>query len=116
MRIYEETLIKISADEISAPKEIRFQTDSTTEDTSTFNEIQTLDAIFPVGTTVVSMGSIAAAKFLYIKPTLTCTAVISGEQLVLRAGKENKMWVDFTTLSIIEATANNFISLVIAGD
>lgn len=116
MRIHEETLILISEDEISVPKEIRFKTDSSNSDTDSLNEIVSLETIFPIATTVVNMGNIAAGKFLYIKPTLTCTAVVGGESLVLRAGKENKLWIDFTSLSIIEANAPNLISIVIAGD
>jgi len=116
MRIYEKTLITISTDELSNPKEIKFQTDSTSEDLLSCNEVKSADDIFPVATTAVSMGNITNGKFIYAKPTLDCTLVLSGENVALRAGKASKIWANFTSVSIIEAVAPNAIELVIAGD
>lgn len=116
MRVYDKSLLLISEDEVSVPKQIRFQSDATVEDLTSVNEVRVATDIFPIATTVVSMGNIAAGKFIFAKPTLDCTLVLGGENISLRAGKESKIWADFTTVSIIETTAPNEITLVIAGD
>lgn len=116
MRIYEKSLVTISEDASSSPDQILFQNNRTEEDLLSCSECKNTSDIFPIATTVVSMGNITAGKYIFVKPTLDCTLVLSGENIALTAGKVFSGWCEFTSVSIIEAVAPNKIMMVIAGD
>lgn len=116
MRIYENNQMVISKDEVSNPQQVRFQSAFSDTDVLTCQESKTIEDTFPIATTPVDMGNIAQGKLIVVKPTGDCTLVLDSQNIALRGGKESKIWADFTTVSIIEATAPNEISMCIAGD
>jgi hypothetical protein len=116
MRLREQAQITLSEDTLTDPKQIRFGEIIDDIDTSLITECVTRVEKFPIGTTAISMGNIAAGKFLYIKPTSDLDIVINTSQtLTLRGGKATKMWVNFTALSLIVSTAAQNVTLVLAG-
>ncbi len=116
MRVLEEIKVLISEDNVSAPTEIKYQTDTSVADTASITECVDSSSTFPIGTTVVSLGNIAAGKLIIVKPTTACQIDIGGEVISLRAAKRSIIWADFTAVSIIQAGVTNQISILIGGD
>lgn len=116
MRIYESSNIVVSKDEVANPTQVRFESSFTEADVLTCNESKTIEDTFPIATTAVDMGNIAAGKLIVIKPTGDCTLLLDAQEIALKGGKESKIWASFATVSIVEATAPNEISILIAGD
>ena len=116
LRVLEEIKVLISEDNVSVPTEIKYQTDTSVVDTTSITECVDSSSTFPIGTTVVPLGNIAAGKVLIIKPTTACQVDIGGEVISLRANKRSIIWADFTAVSIIQALVTNSISILIGGD
>jgi hypothetical protein len=115
MRIKETTKIVLSEDTISDPKKIRYSEDFEDIDTTLLTESITKNDTLSTGTHVISMGNIAAGKFLCIKPDADLGISINGgATITIRADKVTKMWATITSLSLIATEATD-VSLVLAG-
>lgn len=113
----------VSEDAASEPKQIRFAEEFETVDVTNLSECITRQESFPVGTHVISLGNIAQAKLLSIKPKAstvsgTVTMSINGSltEIPLRAGKVSRLWTTFTSLSITVTGNPVEMLIVIAGD
>lgn len=116
MRIFEKTTFTLSSDDVSDPQNILMKSVKETADTTSCTKSVTLSSLFAISTThTIDLGDITAAKFLYIKPTLDVTAIIGGESILFRGGKESVIWADFTTLQLTVGLVANRISLAVGG-
>lgn len=112
----------ISEDTASEPKQIRFSEESEVVDVTNLSECITRQEVFPVGTHAISLGNIALAKLLSIRPKASTvsgsvTMSINGSSaLSLRPGKITRMWTDYTSLSITVAGNPVEVLVVVAGD
>lgn len=116
MRILEKTTFTLSVDDVSEPVNILLKSVKETADTTSCTKAISGSSTFAISTThTINLGDITAAKFLYIKPTLDVTAIIGGESIAFRAGKESFLWADFTTLQFVVGLTANKIAFAVGG-
>lgn len=109
---------RLSVDTGSSPQDLLLKKYEELTDTTLLLEAVQVDQPFPVATTVVSMGTIAQGKWIYVKPTADCSLIFNGglEQRQFRAGKASRLWMNFTAVSVVVTGAINQIHIVIAGE
>lgn len=116
MRIFEKTTFTLSTDDVSDPQNILLKSIKETADITSCTKAISGSSTFAVSTThTINLGDITAAKFLYIKPTLDVVAVIGGQSITFRAGKESFLWADYTTLQFTVGLVANKISFAVGG-
>lgn len=116
MRFYEKTQVKISEDSSTDPKRIKFAEDLEDTDVTSLPEIVVRYESFPVGTSAINLGNIATPKLLIVKPTNDVDVEIDGTAYTFKGGKLSKLWIEFSSLSLVVTTTANVVSLVVAGE
>lgn len=114
MRFSEKARIQISADTLNEPKLIRFDESFEDVDVLAIKEVVTRQEEFPVGTHSISLGNIALAKLLIVKPENDLEILVNGSVTPLKclAGKRTKIWAEVTSLSIVTAEAQEVLVLL----
>lgn len=116
MRILEKTTFMLSSDDVADPQNILLKSVKETADITSCTKAIVGESVFALSTThTIDFGDIAAAKFLYIKPALDMTAIIEGQSIDFRAGKESFLWADFTSLQFVVGLVANKISFAVGG-
>jgi hypothetical protein len=116
MRIQDKSIILLSEDLSTDPKQIRFKSDSEDIDISSLVQSKTVQEVLPVGIHNISLGNISQGKFLYVKPRNACVVSLDGQNISLIANKTSKFWANFTQVTLEVSGEPNSIVLVIAGD
>ena len=118
MRYSEKTRILLSADTLNEPKQIRFDESFEDVDVLTLKESVLRQEEFPIGTHIISLGNIALAKLLIIKPTNDLEILVNGSVTPIKclAGKHTKLWAEVTSLSIVVSTAAQGVLVLLAGE
>lgn len=121
MRYKETSTITISEDNVDSPKKIRFQDiDSGSYDDTVLTKAL-VDSVqsYAVGTTVINLGSLTAIKYIYVKPTgSNLNLIIDGSltPVTVLADKPTRMWVNATSLSIVNGGSTAVdATVVVAG-
>lgn len=117
MQLVDTIQFTLSRDTGSSPQDILSKKYEASTDSTNLVESVTFDQPFPVATTVLSMGTIAQGRFMYIKPAADVSILFNGgvEPIVFRGGKASKMWINFTSASIVVTGAAVQTNIVIAG-
>ena len=117
MRLLEKTLITLSEDALSEPKQIRLSEDSESIELSLAKECLVRTEVFPVGSHVINLGNITSPKWLFIKPSADISVSLNGNpNLIFRGGKISKLWVTLTTVQISVLTASVTVTIALAGE
>ena len=118
MRFLENTKILISEDTKNDPKLIRFAESFEDIDLTTLKEISLRQETFPVGTHTISLGNIALAKFLIVKPDMDLEINVNGSitPLKLKGEKFSKLWAEVTSLTITVAVEPQEVLVLLAGE
>ena len=117
-RYQETTQLLISDDASNTPQFIRLNEQISDTDITTLTQVVVASpATYPVGTTSVNMGQIVAGLWLYVKPAADIQLQLSGgAPITFKGGKSSKMWVSFTSLTVVNpSTAPISMTLVIGG-
>jgi hypothetical protein len=115
MRYYEKTKILLSEDTLSEPKLTRFGEEFEDVDLVALKEVVLRQETFPVGTHAISLGNIATAKLLIVKPDesdITITVNGSATPIKCLAGKRSKIWSEITSLDITLTVAQEVLVLL----
>lgn len=116
MRLLEKSTLVVSEDTSSDPKNIRFSEVVDMTDDTLLPESLVRQETYPVGTHVISLGNIAEARYLFIKPSANITIEVNGSPISLRANKTFRGWITFTSLSLIVAGQPAQIVLFVGGN
>lgn len=118
MRYFEKTKLLISEDTKNDPKLIRFAEELEDIDLVEIKEIALRQETFPVGTHSISLGNIALAKLLVLKPDADLEISVNGSTplLKIKGGKLSKIWGEITSLSITVSTNPQEVLALLAGE
>lgn len=124
MRYYKTYTLRISEDEVTNPKLIRFEEkeqeieDKTVgETTALIQDLKVRREKFPSGDYSISLENLTTARYLYIKADIAITIDFNGDSLpkTLVAGMPSEFWMVFTQLDIT-TTEDTEITMAWGGD
>lgn len=103
MRYSKDAKITLSVDDLTAPKQIRFQEQQSIVDTTNISECKVNDEVIPKGSTDYSLpfGQIATAKWLYLVGDKPFTYKLNNSiALTAVPGLPIEMWTEITSVKI----------------
>ncbi len=115
MRILQDLTLVLSQDNIATPVNVLFSAVLEVADTTSLTKAKTVNEVFPIGDTVISLGTITTGKFLYVKPTTNVVIDLGNGPITFLAGKQSVLWTTFTEITVTVSGATNDVFLAIGG-
>jgi hypothetical protein len=119
LQLLDKVNVQISSDATTTPVQLAFSQQINITNNALIAQYEAADQTYTVGTHILPMGSISAGKFVWIYPkgTVDVGIIFNGgsDTIVFVKGEPTKMYVNFTSMSLVVTGSSQEVQLFYGG-